>query len=50
MTSARLKVLEYLHGKGMLATKNSRRMSNANLGQGILLTAGYKELCDRYIL
>ena len=37
--------IEYLHGKGMLANKNSRRMSDANLGQGILLT-GYKELCD----
>ena len=45
MTSARLKVLEYLHGKGMLTNKNSRHMSDANLGQGILLT-GYKELCD----
>eukprot|EP00944_MAST-04C_sp_MAST-4C-sp1_P007133 g7133.t1 len=45
VTSARLKVLEYLHGKGMLANENSRLMSDANLGQGILLT-GYKELCD----
>ena len=45
VSSARLKLLEYLYGKGMLASDNSRRMSDAKLGQGILLT-GYKEMCD----